>query len=37
MGYPNLEIKSAYGIYNQVTDKMTIHIPYSLALQHLLQ
>jgi hypothetical protein len=37
MGYPNLEITSAYGIYNQVTDKMTIHIPYSLALQHLLQ
>ena len=35
--YNNLEIKSAYGIYNQSTDKMTIHIPYSVALQHLLQ
>jgi hypothetical protein len=35
--YNNLEIKSAYGIYNQVTDKMTIHIPYNVALQHLLQ
>jgi hypothetical protein len=35
--YDNLEIKSAYGIYNQVTDKMTIHIPYNVALQHLLQ
>jgi hypothetical protein len=35
--YNNLEIRSAYGIYNRVTDKMTIHIPYSLALQHLLQ
>lgn len=35
--YPNLEIRSVYGIHNRVTDKMTIHIPYSLALQHLLQ
>jgi hypothetical protein len=35
--YNNLEIRSAYGIYNRVTDKMTIHIPYGLALQHLLQ
>jgi len=35
--YNNLEIGSAYGIYNRVTDKMTIHIPYSVALQHLLQ
>jgi hypothetical protein len=35
--YNNLEIRSAYGLYNRVTDKMTIHIPYSLALQHLLQ
>ena len=33
----NLEITSAYGIYNQATDKMTIHIPYSVALRHLLQ
>jgi hypothetical protein len=35
--YNNLEIRSAYGIYNQSTDKMTIHIPYSVALQHLVQ
>ena len=35
--YNNLEIGSAYGIYNQATDKMTIHIPYSVALRHLLQ
>jgi hypothetical protein len=35
--YNNLEIRSAYGIYNRLTDKMTIHIPYSVALQHLLQ
>jgi hypothetical protein len=35
--FNNLEIRSAYGIYNRPTDKMTIHIPYSVALQHLLQ
>jgi hypothetical protein len=35
--YNNLEIRSAYGIYNGLTDKMTIHIPYSVAMQHLLQ
>jgi len=35
--YNNLEIKSAYGIYDRVTNKMTIHIPYSAALQQLLQ
>ena len=35
--YNNFEIRSAYGIYNQVTDKMTIHVPYSVALQHILQ
>jgi hypothetical protein len=35
--YNNLEITSAYGIYNGLTDKMTIHIPYSVAMQHLLQ
>ena len=33
----SLEIRSAYGIYDWVTDKMTIHIPYSVALQHLVQ
>jgi hypothetical protein len=35
--YNNLEIRSAYSIYNQATDKMTVHIPYSVALQHLVQ
>jgi hypothetical protein len=35
--YNNLEITSAYGIYNKATDKMTIHVPYSVALQHLVQ
>jgi hypothetical protein len=35
--FNNLEIRSAYGIYNRLTDKMTIHIPYSVALQHLVQ
>ncbi len=31
--YTNLEITSAYGIYNEITDKMTIHVPYTTALQ----
>ncbi len=35
--YNNLEITSANGIYNKATDKMTIHVPYSVALQHLVQ
>jgi|SRR5687768_5047902 len=35
--FNDLEIRSAYAIYNLVTDKMTIHIPYDVALQHLLQ
>jgi hypothetical protein len=35
--YDSLEIRSAYGIYNRITDKMTIHVPYSVALQHILQ
>ena len=35
--FNSLEIRSAYAIYNLVTDKMTIHIPYDVALQHLLQ
>jgi hypothetical protein len=35
--YDSMEIRSAYGIYDRVTDKMTIHIPYSVALQHLVQ
>ena len=35
--YDSMEIRSAYGIYDRVTDKMTIHIQYSVALQHLVQ
>jgi hypothetical protein len=35
--FNDLHIRSAYAIYNLVTDKMTIHIPYDVALQHLLQ
>ena len=32
--YNDLEITSAYAIYDHITDKMRIHIPYSVALQH---
>jgi hypothetical protein len=35
--YNDIEIRSTYGIYNRITDKMTIHIPYSAALLQLLQ
>lgn len=35
--FNDFEIRSAYAIYNLVTDKMTIHVPYDVALQHLLQ
>ncbi len=35
--YNYLQITSAYGIYDRITDKMTVHIPYSVALQHLVQ
>ena len=35
--YDNFEIASAYGIYDRITDKMTIHIPYNVALQHLVK
>lgn len=35
--YDNLEITSAYGIYDRISDKMTIHIPYSVALQHFME
>ena len=31
----DLEITSAYGIYDRIMGKMTIHIPYRFALQHL--
>lgn len=35
--YNDLQITSAYGIYDRITDKMTVHVPYSVALQHLVQ
>ena len=35
--YNDLQITSAYGIYDRNTDKMTVHVPYSVALQHLVQ
>jgi hypothetical protein len=35
--YNDLQIRSAYGIYDRITDKMTVHVPYSVALQHLVQ
>ncbi len=35
--YTDLAITSAYGIYDRISDKMTIHIPYNVALQHLMQ
>jgi hypothetical protein len=30
--FRNVDLNSMYGIYNIVTDKMTIHVPYSVAL-----
>jgi hypothetical protein len=35
--YDDLEITSAYGIYDRITDKVTVHIPYGVALQYLVQ
>ncbi len=35
--YSNLDITSTYGIYNRVTDKMTIHVPYDAALHIILR
>jgi hypothetical protein len=35
--YENLDLKSVYGIYDKITDKMAIHIPYRVALSFLLQ
>jgi hypothetical protein len=35
--YENLDLKSVYGVYDRITDKMAIHIPYSVALSLLLQ
>ena len=35
--YHELEITSAYDLYNRLIDKMTIHVSYSVALQHLVQ
>jgi hypothetical protein len=30
--FNNVDLKSMYGIYNNVSDKLTIHVPYSAAL-----
>jgi hypothetical protein len=35
--YNDLQITSAYGIYDRITDKMIVHVPYRVALQHLVQ
>jgi hypothetical protein len=35
--YNNLEMRSLYGIYDRTTDKMVIHVPYSIALPLLLE
>jgi hypothetical protein len=35
--YNNLDLKSVYGIYDEATDKMVIHVPYSVALSLLVQ
>jgi hypothetical protein len=35
--YENLDLKSVYGVYDRITDKMAIHIPYSVALSLVLQ
>jgi hypothetical protein len=34
--YNNLDLKSVYVIYDKVTDKMIIHVPYSIVLSLLL-
>ena len=34
--YGEVNLGSIYGIYNKSTDKMTMHIPSSVALQYLL-
>jgi hypothetical protein len=33
--YAEVNMGSVYGIYNKNTDKMTMHIPISVALQYL--
>ena len=35
--YNNLELRSVYAVYDKISDKITIHIPYSVALSLLLQ
>jgi hypothetical protein len=35
--YNNLEIKSLYGIYDRITDKMIVHVPYATVLSLLLE
>ncbi len=37
MTYHNLDLKSVYGVYDRITDKMAIHVPYSAALSLLLR
>jgi hypothetical protein len=35
--YNNINLKSVYGIYDEATDKMVIHVPYRVALSLLVQ
>ena len=35
--YDYLEITSAYGIYDRITDNSTIHNTYGVVLQHLMR
>jgi hypothetical protein len=35
--YENLDLKSVYGVYDRITDKMAIHVPYSVALSLVLR
>ena len=35
--YNNLDLKTVYGIYYNMTDKMLVHVPYNVALSLLLQ
>ena len=35
LNYAEVNLGSVYGIYNKNTNKMTVHIPISVALQYL--
>jgi hypothetical protein len=35
--YDNLDLKSVYAIYDEATDKIVVHVPYSVALSLLVQ